>query len=169
MLKRIRATNREIPGAQFAIVASEYNSRYVDAMLRCARQVLRRSRAKQIEVIRVPGAFEIPVVVARLLKRETDDFDAIICLGVILQGETEHARLIAEAVSHALAQLQVTHAVPIIHEVLLFESEQQAKVRCLSRTHNRGAEAASTALAMAKVMRGLIPRQSLLEFLKTKR
>ena len=141
--------------ARFAIVASEYNARYVDAMVRNAQRVLSKAGARNVKIVRVPGAFEIPAVVARIFKTTGTAPDAVICLGVILRGETAHAQLIAESVSHALAQLQVNHAVPVVHGVLLFDNEQQAKVRCLGRAHNRGAEAASTALAMARIFRGI--------------
>jgi 6,7-dimethyl-8-ribityllumazine synthase len=79
----------------------------------------------------------------------------VICLGVILRGQTSHAQQIADAVSGALAQLQMQHALPIIHEVLLLENEAQAVVRCLDARHNRGSEAAQTALEMERVMRSL--------------
>ena len=156
MLQRIRkAKTRKAVGGHFAIIASEYNPRYVDAMLTAAQARLRAAGAKSVKVVRVPGAFEIPVVAARLAASRTSPPDAIICLGVILRGKTTHAPHIGEAISQALARIQIQSGIPIIHEVLLLENHQQAAVRCLGRDHNRGAEAAETALAMKKVMQAL--------------
>jgi 6,7-dimethyl-8-ribityllumazine synthase len=135
-------------------VASRYNARYTDAMLAAAGRELRRARAGRIKVVRVPGAYEIPVVAARLL-RGREVFAAIICLGVVIRGETAHAGLIGTAVTESLARLQIEHGVPVIHEVLLLENEAQARARCLGGKHNRGAEAAQTALEMARVMASL--------------
>lgn len=155
MLKANKRTTSKSNGGTFAIVASKYNQRYVDAMLRAARKCLEDAGAGHVLVVRVPGAYEIPVVAARLARSRRGSMDGIICLGVILRGATTHAQHIGEAVSNALSQIQVLHEVPIIHEVLLLENEQQAKERCLSRDHNRGTEAAQTALEMARVMRSL--------------
>jgi 6,7-dimethyl-8-ribityllumazine synthase len=156
MLKRVRRANSaKRENGLFVIIASRYNARFVDGMLRGARSVLAGVPGAAVEVVRVPGAFEIPVVAAKLASSGSGRVAALICLGVILRGETTHAQHIGEAVSMALAQIQVSYQVPIVHEVLLFENEEQAKVRCLGRTHNRGAEAASTALEMARTMRGL--------------
>lgn len=142
----------------FAIVASKYNARYVDAMLHAAKAELKRAGAT-VRLIRVPGAYEIPVVAARLARTSWPKLSGIICLGVILRGETVHAAHIGEAVSEALMQIQVQHEVPVIHEVLLLENEAQAKVRCLGKTHNRGMEAAQTALEMARVMAAIQPQR----------
>lgn len=138
---------------RFAIVASKYNARFVDSMVEAAKATLEKANAASVKVVRVPGAFEIPVVAAALAKEE--GMSAIICLGVILRGETTHAQHIGEAVSHALAQIQVRKRVPIIHEVLLLENEAQAEARCLNPKHNRGVEAALTALEMARIMGSL--------------
>lgn len=155
MLKRVKAGRRRRFAGHFAIVASRYNAEYVDAMRRAAQAELERAGAT-VRVVYVPGAFEIPVAAARLARAARASrpapLDAILCLGVILRGETTHAAHIGEAVSGALMAIQVETEVPVIHEVLLLENREQARVRCQDRRHNRGAEAAQTALAMARVM-----------------
>jgi 6,7-dimethyl-8-ribityllumazine synthase len=132
MLKTNKTKALRAGHGTFAIVASRYNARYVDSMLHAAKATLSRAGAK-IQIVRVP----------------------VICLGVILRGETVHAAHIGEAVTHALMQIQVNYQVPVIHEVLLLENQAQAKKRCLDRKHNRGTEAAQTALEMAQVMQSL--------------
>ena len=155
MLKGIRQTTFENMGGRFAIVAAKYNGRYVDAMLRAAKNELRKAGATEVKIVRVPGSFEIPAVAARLAQDRIPPLSAIICLGVIFQGETSHAQHIGWGVTHALAQIQLQHQIPVVHGVFLFEKEQQARVRCLGKKHNRGIEAARTALAMAAVMKDL--------------
>lgn len=155
MLQAVTKRKFKTDHGRFAIVASKYNPRYVDALLRSARAELKAAGAREIVVVRVPGAFEIPAVAARLARQSGPGFDAVLCLGVILRGQTTHAEHIGQGVTNALIQLQVETGVPMIHEVLLLENEEQARARCLSRTHNRGAEAAQTALEMGWVMRRL--------------
>ncbi len=159
MLKKIsQKRGSEGQEARIAIVAAQYNAKYVDGMLRAARKTLRENgvQTKNLKVVRVPGAFETPVVVAKLAAAdEGTRFDAIIGFGVILQGATSHAEHIGTAVTNAFAEIQIAYHVPIIHEVLVFDHPDLARERCLSKTHNRGTEAANTALEMVRVMRGL--------------
>jgi len=153
MLKKASKTMASgAAGTRVAIVASRYNARYVNSMLRAAKAELAKAKVAA-EVVRVPGAFEIPAVASALARRLTNPIDAILCLGVILRGETTHAENIGQAVTGALAQLQVEHSLPVIHEVLLLENVQQARERCLDARHNRGIEAARTAIEMTRVMR----------------
>lgn len=156
MLKPVRKGAGKIPPGRgrFAIVASEYNARYVEGMLRAAKAELKAAGGAEIRVVRVPGAFEIPVV-AGVLARQHPGWDAVICLGVIMQGQTSHAQHVGEAVTLALSQIAIQTGVPTIHEVLVFTTEEQARVRCLAKQFNRGAEAAQTALKMARVMDGI--------------
>lgn len=156
MLKKIARRSNASKGGRFVIIASRYNGRYVDAMMRAAKAELNSAKAEAVEVVRVPGAYEIPVVAAAVARGGAAKVDAIICLGVILRGATTHAQHIGEAVTFGLTQIQVETGVPVIHEVLLLENEQQALERCLGSETNRGTEAARTALEMAVVMRGLL-------------
>jgi 6,7-dimethyl-8-ribityllumazine synthase len=152
MLKKITRKKNVARGGKFAVVASRYNAEYVDAMLHAAREELLRAGA-HVRIVRVPGAFEIPAAAARLAHARR--YAAVICLGVIFQGETSHAQHIGWGVTHALAQIQVQHRLPVIHGVFVFEKVKHARVRCLGKKHNRGTEAAQTALEMARVMQNL--------------
>src|SRR5688572_15371825 len=147
MLKEIKVTGVKTTGGRFVIVASKYNARYVDSMLNAATAVLKRAKAEEIQVVRVPGAFEIPLVAFKVAT-ESPSPSAVICLGIILRGATTHAQSISDVVSYSLGTIALQTQVPVIHEVLLLENEQQAVERCLSKKHNRGAEAALTAIEM---------------------
>ena len=144
----------ETGNGTFAIVASRYNARYVDAMLRAAKAELWRADVSRIQIVRVPGAYEVPVV-AKRLARTVPGLSAIVCLGVILRGETGHAANIGDTVSRALMEIQLAYEIPVLHEVLLLENEEQVNDRCLDPKHNRGTEAAQTALAMVHVLKSL--------------
>lgn len=145
-------------GLRMAIVASRYNELYVNGMLEAAVRHLELSGAS-VDIVRVPGAFEIPVAAARLIRSPDRHLDALICLGVIWQGETDHAQQIGGAVTQALMMLQMESGVPCIHEVLTIRSEEQARARCLAADTNRGLEAAGTALEMGRLLRKLVPPQ----------
>ena len=152
MLKKVKPRSEKSIGGTFAIVASRYNGEYVDAMVHAAKVELDNAKAK-LRIVRVPGAFEIPAVASRLAA--SGRYSAIICLGVIFQGETSHAQHIGWGITHALAQIQVLQKVSVIHGVFVFDKVKHAKVRCLGAKHNRGTEAAHTALDMARVMAGV--------------
>jgi 6,7-dimethyl-8-ribityllumazine synthase len=109
MLRKNLKTKTEGIDGRFAIVASKYNAEYVDAMVAAAQQELNRAGAAT-ELVRVPGAFEIPVVAAKLASKNPK-LSGIICLGVIIRGQTDHAQQIGNAVTSALMQIQLQHGV----------------------------------------------------------
>ena len=142
----------------FHIVASRFNAQYVDGLVDHAMQELcTLAPDATISLHRVPGAFEIPVVVRELASRKNTD--AIIACGVILQGETNHAQNLSRSVTDALQRIAVAHSVPVINVVLSFDNEAQARARCLKNKINRGTEAARAAVEMANVMPQLRNKQ----------
>jgi 6,7-dimethyl-8-ribityllumazine synthase len=128
---------------RFALVVSEYNRDYTEALLRSAQSVL---KAYETKIVRVPGAFEIPLQVQRLVR--TKRYAAAIALGVIWQGRTQHARELLRAVTDALMRISLETDVPILHEVLAVKTEAEARARCMGVKLNRGREAAEAALAL---------------------
>lgn len=156
MLTPVKTTNpARFKGGRFAIVASLYNDRFVSSMLGEVKKVLAKAGAVIVQEVRVPGAFEIPVVASRLAHSTEIEVDAIICLGVVMRGETKHADHIVEGVTHALATLQIGSGIAVIHGVYLFDSHFQAEARCVAPKFNRGKELAMTALHMAKILSAL--------------
>ena len=138
----------------FFIVASQFNGQYVQGLVDYATEELRALAPEaSISVHRVPGAFEIPVIVQELAAQ--DKADAVIACGVILQGETNHAQNLSRSVTDALQRIAVEHAVPVINVVLSFDNESQARARCLENRINRGTEAARSAVEIANVLADL--------------
>jgi 6,7-dimethyl-8-ribityllumazine synthase len=136
---------------RFAIVASQFNAQYVQGLVDHAEKELRSLASNAaISIHRVPGSFEIPVVVRELARRKRAD--AIIACGVIMQGETNHAKNLARSVTDALQRIAVDHGVPVINVVLSFDNEDQGRERCLENRINRGTEAARAAIEIASVM-----------------
>jgi 6,7-dimethyl-8-ribityllumazine synthase len=135
----------------FAIVYGEYNPEFVNGLVDHAEKELREiSHGYEIIKFAVPGAFEIPVVVQELASNQS--IDAIIALGVIIEGETAHAALIATSVTNSLQQISLAFRLPVVHEVLLVKTAEQAKKRSLEPELNRGTEAARVAAKMVKVL-----------------
>lgn len=141
----------------FGIVASQYNLAYVQAMVDRAHDELNQLEpGAQISIVWVPGSFEIPIAVKVMAAQKK--FDAIIGFGVIFQGETAHASLIAQSVTNSLQSIALDHSLPVIHEVLFLDNEEQARARCLGADINRGIEAARAAVATARTVRELLPK-----------
>jgi 6,7-dimethyl-8-ribityllumazine synthase len=143
--KTLFATN-----PRFAIVASEYNPDFVQALVNSTcKELYAIDENCVIELFGVPGAFEIPVAAEMIAAQRRHN--VIIALGVILQGKTKHADLIGSSVSDGLQQVALKHAVPVIHEVLLVASEEEARERCGGGELNRGVEAARAAFSMLRL------------------
>jgi 6,7-dimethyl-8-ribityllumazine synthase len=135
----------------FAIVASLFNRLYVQGLVDHAVAELRAlAPSADISIHQVPGAFEIPVVVREIALKK--NAQAILALGVILQGKTSHAQNLARSVTDALQQIAIEHGVPVINAVLSLETEQQARERCLEKEINRGTEAARAAVTVGEVL-----------------
>jgi 6,7-dimethyl-8-ribityllumazine synthase len=141
-------------GLRFGIVVSRFNQPITDALLKGAIRVLEEegTRSDDIEVATVPGAFEIPGVAKKvgLLGR----FDAIICLGAVIQGETPHFHYICSEVSRGIGQLSLELGMPVIFGVLTTASLAQAVARS-GHEINKGAEAAMAAIEMAHLYKNL--------------
>jgi 6,7-dimethyl-8-ribityllumazine synthase len=148
----IQARPRTVRGKHtFHIVASQFNARYVQGLVDHAEKELNTLAPNAtISIQRVPGAFEIPVVVRELASLAKAD--AIIACGVIMQGETNHAKNLSRSVTDALQRIAVDCGVPVINVVLSFDNEIQAGERCLENKINRGTEAARAAVEIASVM-----------------
>ena len=135
----------------FVLVASQFNAKYVRGLAtHCTDELRKLSPASSVTLHRVPGAFEIPIVVRE--KARQGNVDAIVALGVILQGETAHAQHLGQVVTQALQQISLEYGVPVIHAVLSLKNEEQARKRCLEDEINRGTEAGRAAVEMADLL-----------------
>jgi 6,7-dimethyl-8-ribityllumazine synthase len=139
----------------FAIVASQFNASYVQGLVDHAAAVLQTLMAK-VALHRVPGAFEIPVVVRELAQQKKAD--VILAVGVILKGKTNHAENLSRSVTDALQRIALDYGVPVINCVHTFTRELDARERCLEDKINRGTEAARAAIEIANVISDLRTR-----------
>jgi 6,7-dimethyl-8-ribityllumazine synthase len=137
-----------------AVVSSLYNPTWVDGLSRHFSEELRAiSPHAAIEEHHVPGSFELPLAVELLA--QTRRFDAIAAFGVLLDGETAHATLVAQAITQSLLQTSLRSQTPVLHEVLLVKNAAQAEARCLGLELNRGIEAARAAVRMMRTVRAI--------------
>ncbi|MBT8044408.1 MAG: 6,7-dimethyl-8-ribityllumazine synthase [Verrucomicrobiae bacterium] len=136
------------------IVASQYNAEFTDALVENAHKELTElTSAAQIDLVRVPGAFEIPAAVEAVMRHESPA--CVIALGLIIRGQTAHGDLVADSVTHALQRIAVDHATPVVHEVILCADEKQAYARCIGNKLNRGKEAARAAVSIVETFHQL--------------
>jgi len=132
-------------------VASQFNPQYVQGLVDHAAEELHElAPGAAISIHRVPGSFETPVVVRALARKKKNN--AIIACGVIMRGETNHAKNLSRSVTDALQRIAIDYGVPVINVVLSFDNEDQARERCLENRINRGTEAARAAVEIASVM-----------------
>lgn len=148
-----RKAGRSAAGLRFGIVAAKFNQQVTSKLLHACTDTLEGCgvAAKDIQVVRVPGAFEIPLVARRLA--QSNRFDAVICLGVVIRGDTPHFEYICSEVSRGIGQAALDTDVPIIFGVLTTETVEQAETRADPEGFNRGGAAAKAAIEMVMVMR----------------
>jgi len=138
----------------FAVVASQFNETYVEGLVQHFSDELHQILPEAaVSVYRVPGAFEIPLVAQELAT--LGGLDAIVAFGVIIRGETAHADHLGQSITNALLDCSLRYRIPVIHEVLSVNNEQQAQARCLEEEINRGTEAARTAASIVQTLAGL--------------
>ena len=142
-------------GKRFGIVASRWNSFFADRLVEGAVDALVRHGAKaaDISVAKCPGAFEIPLVAARMAKSKK--YDAIICLGVLIRGSTPHFDYISAEATKGVAAVGMDQGIPVSYGIITVESLEQAIERSGSKAGNKGVEAAMAAIEMASLYEAL--------------
>jgi len=142
-------------GLKFAIVVSRFNDFVTERLLEGALEALKAHGADEsrIDVIRVPGAFEIPLAVKQIAAG--GKHDALVCLGAIIRGDTPHFDYIADAVTRGLGALTLEYRLPISFGVLTTNNVEQAMERAGEKNQNKGFEAALTAIEMANLKKDL--------------
>jgi 6,7-dimethyl-8-ribityllumazine synthase len=144
--------NLKADGKKFGIIVARFNSFISDKLLDGALDSLLRSGASDddIDVVRVPGAFEIPLIAKKMATSQK--YDAIICLGVVIRGATPHFDVVVNEVSKGSAQVGLDTGVPIIFGVLTTETIEQAIERSGTKAGNKGSEVAVAAIEMADLI-----------------
>jgi 6,7-dimethyl-8-ribityllumazine synthase len=152
---KILEGNLSANNLKFAIVESRFNDFITSKLLDGAKDCLKRHGCKDenITVVKVPGAFEIPLIADKLVKQKK--FDAIICLGTVIRGETPHFDYIASEVSKGIASVSLKSSIPVSFGVLTTDSIEQAIERAGTKSGNKGWDAALTAIEMANLNKQL--------------
>jgi 6,7-dimethyl-8-ribityllumazine synthase len=140
-------------GRKFAILVSRFNSFITERLLDGARDTLLRHGCVEsdIDVVRVPGAWEMPVAAAELARRQV--YDALVCLGCVIRGETPHFDYVAGEAAKGLGQVAAQHGIPVGFGILTTDTVDQAIDRAGAKSGNKGADAALSAIEMANLLR----------------
>ncbi len=143
------------PAGRFAIVAARFNAIVVDPLTAGAADALRRHGVgdDRVDVVKVPGAYEIPAVALRLGK--SGKYAAVICLGCVIKGDTDHYDHVAGAATNGIAHAALNCGVPIVFGVLTCDTLDQAINRAGAKAGNKGFEAAVTAVEMVNLLKTL--------------
>jgi 6,7-dimethyl-8-ribityllumazine synthase len=143
------------PPGQFALVAARFNSAVVDGLVAGALDALKRHGVPDdaVDVVRVPGSFEIPLVAQRIA--ESRRYAAVVCLGAVIRGDTDHYDHVAGQAAAGVARAALDTGVPIIFGVLTCDTLEQAVNRAGAKAGNKGAEAALAAIEMVNLLRQL--------------
>ena len=147
--------NLKADGRKFGIIVARFNSFITEKLLDGALDSIIRSGGKDedIDVVWVPGAFEIPLVAKKLAASQK--YDALICLGVVIRGATPHFDVVVNEVSKGSAQVSLDSGVPVLFGVLTTETIEQAIERSGTKAGNKGAEVAIAAIEMANLVETL--------------
>jgi 6,7-dimethyl-8-ribityllumazine synthase len=143
------------PSGRFAIVAAKFNAEIVDALLAGALESFSRHGvpADRIDVVRVPGAFEIPLVAQTL--GDSGTYGAVVCLGAVIKGDTDHYEYVCRAVTDGINQAALSCAIPMVFGVLTCTTEEQALDRAGGKEGNKGFDSAVAAVEMVNLMKKL--------------
>jgi 6,7-dimethyl-8-ribityllumazine synthase len=147
--------SRQAAGRRFALVVSSFNREITDGLLRGARAALTEAgvHSSDVSIVRVPGAFEIPLAARHLAI--SGRYHAVICLGCLIKGDTMHFEYIADAVSHGIMRVGAETGVPVTFGVLTTLTEEQAVARAGDGSDNKGREAALAAVEMTTILEQL--------------
>lgn len=146
------------PVGRFAVVAARFNGIVVDSLLSGAVHALHQFSVARddVDIFRVPGSFEIPLVAKKLAA--SGRYVAVICLGAVIAGETDHYDHVAAAATNGVARAALDTGVPVIFGVLTCDTLEQAINRAGAKAGNKGAEAAATAVEMVNLLRVIVNR-----------
>lgn len=153
--KRVDIKSSILKQARFGIVRATFNQGLTGNLEEFCIKTLRENRVpkKQIDIYRVPGSLEIPVMAKKLA--QSDKYDVLIALGAIIKGDTYHFELVANECSRGCMNVALEYSIPVIFEVLAAYNRKQAEERCGRDEYNKGIEAAVAALEMLKVINSL--------------